>query len=456
MPATDAHPGEGNRGRVALFSWEAPAGVGALEDCVVMQRLARRVVVPLALLVLSTSPALAQSSDELFDDSQLHEIRLLVHSNDWARLRAEFTTNTYYPADLEWRGVKVRNVGIRSRGLGTRNAVKPGLRVDMNRYAGGQRFLGMRAVLLDNVYGDLSLVRERLSMKLFAKRGLPVPRQAHAKLYVNNEYVGVYVIGEELGEDFVRRVFTKPASDEPDRGTLFEYKWIDEWFFSYLGPELAAYKARFEARTHENDSIADLYGPLEELVRTVNEVPGDRFLDEAGALVDLRQLMVYMGVEAFLVDYDGLVGYKGMANFYLYRPEDSRQAVFIPWDKDQTFYSASRDIGHGLGINQLLRRAFDVPELRAVFFDTLEQAAADVEARADGADLPWMESELVRARDQIRAAVVVDPGRWFSVQDFDDEVTRMIEFARTRPASVRCQVDRSRSPDAPARDCAAR
>ena len=423
-----------------------------------MLRMGRHLWLSLAVTLaaaVTPPPAAAQTTDELFDDTVLHEMRLLVNSADWAKLKAEFTANTYYPADLEWRGVKVRNVGIRSRGLGTRNEFKPGLRVDMNRYASGQRFLGLRSLILDNVYRDVSLARERVAMKLFAKFDLPVPRESHATLFVNNEYVGVYVFTEELGEDFVRRVFKKPDSDEPDKGTLFEYKWLDGWNFQYLGPDLEAYQPRFEARTHENDSIVDLLGPIEELVRRVTQVPADRFVAEVGEVVDLTKLMIYMGVEAFLVDYDGLVGFKGMANFYLYRPETSRQAVFIPWDKDQTFFVADRDTGHGLGANELLRRSIDVPELHEVFLATLERAASEAEARPDGASLPWMEGELVRARDQIRDAVRADPGRWFGVQDFDDEMDRMIEFARTRPAFVRCQVDNSRHPDASPRSCSA-
>ncbi len=418
-----------------------------------MPRVILRCLIALALL-MPPSAARAQSADELFDDGTLQEIRLLVNSDDWAKLKADFSANTYYPADLEWRGVKVRNVGIRSRGLGTRNEFKPGLRVDMNRYASGQRFLGMRSVLLDNVYRDVSLVRERVAMKLFAKFGLPVPRESHARVFVNNEYAGVYVLTEELGEDFVRRVFKKAGTDEPDKGTLYEYKWVDGWNFGYLGPDLEAYKPRFEARTHENDSTSDLYAPIEELVRDVNQAPIERFVEEVGELLDLPRLVTYLGVEAFLADYDGLVGYKGMANFYLYRPEGSRQAVMIPWDKDQAFYQANRDTGFGLGGNELLRRAIEIPELHAIFLDTLARAADEAEARADGAATPWMEGELVRARDQIRAAVLSDPGRWFGVQDFDDESERMLEFARTRPAFVRCQVENARHPDAP-RQCTA-
>ena len=416
---------------------------------------ARVGILAVALVIAAAGAVAAQTADDLFDDSVLHDVRLHVHSDDWARLKADFSENTYYPADLEWRGLKVRNVGIRSRGLGTRNEFKPGLRVDMNRYASGQRFLGMRAVLLDNVYRDISGIRERVAMKLFARFGLPVPREAHARLSVNGEYVGVYVITEELGEDFVRRVFKKPESGEPDRGMLFEYKWIDDWNFRYLGPDLEIYKRRFEARTHENDATSDLYAPIEELVRDVNEMPEDRFVEEVDALLDLRQLMTYLAVEALLVDYDGLVGYKGMANFYLYRPEGSRRAILIPWDKDQTFFVANRDVAHGIGGNELLRRVRAHPELDAVFLDTLEAAARFSAAPPEGGSLPWMEAEVVRARDQIHTAVIEDPNRWFGRSDFEEELDRMLEFARTRPAFVLCQVEQMRRLETAPPTCAA-
>ena len=38
------------------------------------------------------------------------------------------------PADVTWNGITVHNVGIRSRGLGSRSSTKPGLRVDFDRY----------------------------------------------------------------------------------------------------------------------------------------------------------------------------------------------------------------------------------------------------------------------------------------------------------------------------------
>lgn len=420
-----------------------------------MPRLCRllAVVAVVAAFAAGPRPALAQTADDLFTDPALHDIHLSLHSADWAKLKAQYLDNTYYPADLEWRGIRVRNVGIRSRGLGTRNGVKPGLRVDMNRYASGQRFLGLRSILLDNAYRDVSGVRDLVSMRLFARMGLPAPRISQARLFVNGEFAGVYAIVEELGEDFVRRVFRLPDSDEPDKGTLYEYKWLDGWNFGYLGGDLDVYKPRFEARTRENDSTAELYQPIEQLVRLVNETSGDRFETEVGALLDLPQLMRYFAIETFLVDYDGLVGYKGMANFYLYRPSHTPRALLIPWDKDQTFFVANRDTGFGIAGNELLRRAIDVPALHAIYLDTLDEAARVAEERAEGASRGWLEEQIARAHDVIAADMIRDPGRWFGVQDFDDEHGRMLEFARTRPAFVRCQTENSRHPESPARTC---
>jgi glutathione S-transferase len=76
--------------------------------------------------------------------------------------------------EMLWRGLTARNVGIRSRGNTTRNAIKPGLRVDFNRYLANQEFLGLKALALDNAYSDVSLVRESVSMKVFNKLG-PYP-----------------------------------------------------------------------------------------------------------------------------------------------------------------------------------------------------------------------------------------------------------------------------------------
>src|SRR5690348_10879482 len=117
-----------------------------------------------ALLLLFPAVAHAQTSDEFFDVRTLHEVRLYINSRDLGELRERYLEDVYYPADFEWRGIRVRNVGVRVRGLATRSAIKPGLRIDFNRYVADQSFLGMSAVVLDNALKDASMIRERTSM----------------------------------------------------------------------------------------------------------------------------------------------------------------------------------------------------------------------------------------------------------------------------------------------------
>ena len=184
-------------------------------------------------LLLAAVPAAAQSQDELFDDSVLHDVHVTMSERDWSALKARPEENTYYTADLRWRGVTVRNAGIRSRGSGTRNGVKPGLRVDVNRYV-DQTFLGLRALVLDNGFTDPSLMRDALAMKLYARAGLPAPREAFARLFVNTEFAGVYVIVEPIDRTFITRVF--------GGGVDARSNAADGWTMRGIAAQVASYR----------------------------------------------------------------------------------------------------------------------------------------------------------------------------------------------------------------------
>src|SRR5262245_34549094 len=174
----------------------------------VMRWIVRRALESLlaaGVLAASAAMASAQTQDEFFDDSSLQDVRITISERDWSDLKAHFDENIYYAADLTWRGVTLRNVGIRSRGGGTRNGTKPGLRVDVNHYVSNQEFLGLKAFELKNMATDPSLLRETVAMKLYAQMGIPVPREAHARLSINNQYAGVFVIVEAIDRTFLSR-----------------------------------------------------------------------------------------------------------------------------------------------------------------------------------------------------------------------------------------------------------
>ena len=146
------------------------------------------------------------------------------------------------PADFEWRGNRVRNVGVRVRGLASRSAVKPGLLIDFNRYIAEQAFLGMSALVLDNALRDASLVRERVSMAFIKRMGQPAPRESFARVYINGLYEGLYVLVEAVDSPFLAREVGDGF------GYLFEHKFVGGFYGEFLGDDYAPYKLRFDSR----------------------------------------------------------------------------------------------------------------------------------------------------------------------------------------------------------------
>src|ERR1043166_6798870 len=166
-----------------------------------------RAAVAFACIWLQRTPAAAQTApdaaDAFFNDSVVHDVRLTINSKDWTSLKVHFLENTYYPADFRWQNQVVRGIGIRSRGTGSRSDVKPGLRVDFDRYATDQKFLGLKSFILRNQTQDASNLRERLSMLFFRRMGLAAQREAHARLFINEEYAGLYTIVESADKAYL-------------------------------------------------------------------------------------------------------------------------------------------------------------------------------------------------------------------------------------------------------------
>src|SRR5918993_3880179 len=237
------------------------------------------------LLLFTPTFVAAQTSDGFFDSATVHDVRLYIHSGDLRELRERYLEDLYVPADFEWRGMRVRNVGVRVRGLATRSAVKPGLRIDFNRYVTGQAFLGMGALVLDNALKDPSFVRERTSMAFIKRMGQPAPRESFGRVYINGVYEGLYTFVEAVDSVFLARELGDGL------GYLFEHKFSNGFYGEFLGEDYAAYKRRFEVQTHRMEPDYTLYAPIRELFREINQDVDTVWRERVSWLIDLNQVM---------------------------------------------------------------------------------------------------------------------------------------------------------------------
>jgi spore coat protein H len=376
--------------------------------------------------LLPAAPAAAQTAAELFDVNTLQEIRLFVNSRDLTTLRENTDLNTYYTADMTWRNIRVRNVGIRSRGHGSRNPIKIGLRVDMDRYTTDQTFVGLSTIILDNAWQDDSLIREKLSFAIFERMGLPAPRESFCRLFINGEYQGVYTITEEIDRSFAKRV-----TGETD-GVLFEYHYIRDWRAEDLG-DIAAYKPMLEPRTHTLDADSTLYGPVVDMFREINGPDDAVWRDRVEKYIDLNEFMAHVATEVFIAENDGILGYAGMNNFYLYRHQGTTKHELFVWDKDNAFISLDHPIPV-TDANVLFRRAMAYPDLREVYFQTLEDCAGEVSADN------WLSLEIERVVGVISDAANDDPKKQFSNERFEEAIEFLRDFAARRPQEVLTEV----------------
>ncbi len=425
------------RGRALLTSLLLVAlGAGVLAE-------QRQRPIQLPLLGVGQTPNAASNptSDDFFSDAVLQEIRLDINARDWQTLKENFLTNEYYPADLRWNNMTVRNVGIRSRGNSSRSGVKPGLRVDFNRYTTGQTFLGLKSFVLRNNLTDVTSMHERLTMQLFTRIGEPAPREAFVKLFINNVYEGLYTLVEAVDKDYLRR--TRGEND----GYLFSFNrnpGDTPYYFDYLGPDVALYVPHpFEQETRESDPQPE---PLIELIRTVAEANESAFTELLSQYLDITQFIRHVAVEVFMGDSDGVIGDFGLNNFYIYRPQTSNVHVFIPWDKSETMRDVNYGIFHNMEDvdqriqNKLMRRILQQPDLRSQYLGALLDCANSASEAVPADTRKWFEWEIDREYSQIRDAVVADPERNYTTADFDAAVEGIRDFARRRSDIVRAQV----------------
>lgn len=409
-----------------------------------MKRVMFGLVFAAAIVASAPGVPLAQDSPsaaDLFNGDVVQRIELRVNSDDWEKLKENFQENEYYPADLVWNGMTVRNNGIRSRGLGSRSGTKPGLRVDFDRYTTKQTFLGLKSIVLDNLVQDQSAIRETTAMRFFARMGIPAPREAHARLYVNGRYAGLYAVVESIDKSFLARIFGEINGDTQNDGYLFEYNFTSPWRFSYLGDDLAPYKERFDIKTNEDKGDERIWRPIEQLVRLANELPADRYFEELDPKLDLRQMIRFVAIQNFLSENDGVLGYDGMNNFYFYRKENSDQHVFIAWDDDNAFSSQEFELTTRHEENELFRKAMEIPELRDLYFQTLSEAASMADT-PDGSELGWLEQEIRTRLEMIEPYLAEDPNKPYTMEEFANGRSAMIQFSTQRSRYVRSNLPR--------------
>ena len=368
----------------------------------------------------------APAGASLFDPSVLHEASLDIDPSAWQALRDNYLSNQYYAANLTVDGVAVRQVGIRSRGEGSRSEEKPGLKVEFDKYVPAQEYYGYKSLVIDNMTQDSSMLRERLSFLVFEAMGIAAPRNAFTRLTVNREYWGLFNLVEPVSKPFLEARLGEKS------GTLFDYEWQFPYDFSWLGPATARYvPLPFQPET--NEEKPDVAAGLVAFIRAINEEPDATFLAAMAGRLDVDRFLTHLAVENAIAEGDGILGDQGLNNFYLYEYGAKNRFVFIPWDKDSTFRSHAWPLYRNLEENELTRRLAADPAKRRVYADAVVRAAESfVNPR-------WLTPQLETAYQQIRSAALGDSRKPYTNAQFEGGVSGVRGVIAAREQDIRAQ-----------------
>lgn len=274
------------------------------------------VLTALAVAPLAQSPAPKAAAERdparaFFERGEVVTVRLQLRPPERQKLRDK--PREYATADLTIGDQLLPEVGIKLKGAaGSYRDVddRPGLTVHLGKFGRAERFHGLQRFHLNNGVQDDSRLCEWLGHEVFAAAGLPAPRVAHARVWLDGKDLGLYVLRESFDRQFLLRVFGTTAGNLYDGGFCQD---VD---------------ADLEKDSGDGaDDRADLHA-LRDLCRGVDPAR-DQALAQA---IDVPGCVDFILIESMLHHWDG---YSRNANNYrLWLPTGGR-AVFLPHGMDQ-------------------------------------------------------------------------------------------------------------------------
>ena len=318
----------------------------------------KRYLLHLLLLPLIGSAQSPPPGHFAFYRDEVHEIRLRFSQADfWEQLTKNFEGNDdppYLQASLTWGPFSYSSVGVRFKGNSSYNGAstkKKPFRIKLNEFVKGQKILGIGSFNLSNGWNDPTLLREKVYDDVAMDAGIVGPRANFAALYINDQYWGLYTLGEIVNSDFITNTFGKGN----DTGNL--YKAQENATLEDKGDDAAPYKLMFEKQSNED---ADDWTDIVQLVQVLNRTPADQLPQKLEPILDVDSVLTALALDNLTVNTDSYAGFLAQ-NYLLYRRPSDNKFVFIRWDPSLAFAAlAARRRGTGratgTGLDHHIRR----------------------------------------------------------------------------------------------------
>ena len=364
------------------------------------------------------APAVAtpEPAAEEFHVAAPEPLRLVLAEEDLEELYArDPQSNDRLPGEIVHgdTGERLAVDGLRFRGSSSRFHPKKSFNI---RFVDDQEFLfGSNRMNAKALYTDPTLMRETLTLAIWAELDRPAPRTRYVDLWVGDAYEGLYVHVERVDFDLLAN------AGLPERGTLVRDQFRDdhslpESVFGYDLDQVADPQSlladNFNSRGEPD------WSAVEDLVRWVLATPaGPEFAEGFAERFEVDVFVDWLAVHEVVGDLDAYGD-----DYWLYLDHDDPAARWyvIPWDKNLTYGQHFR-ADHGSTLNdyfayeyafggaagrwrnRLLENVLATSELA-------ERVAERTLELAERFDREWVTQRSAVIADVIRDSLETEPG----------------------------------------------
>lgn len=270
----------------------------------------------------------------LYDKKSIGEIRLTLPAKNW--VDALDSMRIYgmgmMAGSVTVDGIRYDGVGVRFRGD---KSYQLGLKrnpftIRLNFNTPDQNHQGYTSIKLSSALRDPSLVREVLFYEITGKY-MPASQASYTKLYVNDEYTGIFVNIESIDKQFLETHFGSSSNAFFKAGADYKPEvpnTCKQNIFGSLEYEdnIECYKGNFEM------SSASGWAELQELTRILNKEP-----EKIERVLDVDRTLWMLALNNVMVNLSSYSGNHSI-NYYLYRDNNGRFQP-IHWDLNLSFGS---------------------------------------------------------------------------------------------------------------------
>ena len=274
------------------------------------------------------------SAGPIFIDTEVPRVDINLPQESIDAILEDVFSNEEYEAQFIFTSSEIKdtveNVGVRLRGNTSRNAAKKSIKVSFNTFEPGRKFYGLEKMNINGEHNDPSIIRSKLSWDLCNWVGVPASRSNHVELYVNGDYLGIYINVEHIDEEFIAKRFDDKS------GNLWKCLWPAD--LEYIGFDPNVYK--FESngrRTYDlkTNKTQDDYTALAHFINVINNWEGEELKCELERIFDVDNYIKIIALDILLSHWDGPIA--NMNNYYLYHNPCTDKIQFISYDLDNTF-----------------------------------------------------------------------------------------------------------------------